>query len=740
MNIKKIVKYSFIIMATIIFIITAINTLVIYQIKENNQTKQAISDLVFMQDKMNELLKDTTNVESIEELKQKKEDFLKFELEFEDIEKLFTIKDENDFVDFFISDIHKDKIISTKLDLLFENEKQIEDVFTEIYKLQEIEIQFKKDFDIVYPLENQIRKELDLKIASLKSYEIFKLFSDVEYYSKEALYQYRDKKTLDKWLHKIELLKNNYKDETILEYLEVVNKVGNIVVELKNIEDKELILRNKILDVINQNKVYSSEIQKEIADLTSNFINFTYISILFLLLLIICLIVVLGYKVYKNVGLSVDEIEAKVKDGLNEITKLNEEIENTQKEVVFTMGAIGESRSKETGNHVKRVAEYSKLLALYYGLDEKEAELLKQASPMHDIGKVAIPDAILNKPGRFDENEREIMNTHAALGYEMLKHSNRPLLKMAAIVANEHHEKWDGTGYPKGLSGENIHIYGRITALADVFDALGSHRVYKKAWDDERIFNLFKEERGKHFDPKLVDIFFEHLDEFLKNIKRYCFWLLDLSPNILKTSKILQERISLVKKIRLESNRESTKKLAQYPTLFAEIRQPKSNYIVIPLNTSSNREYLPIGLNDKEIIASNLVSIIESESLYIFGILSSLTHMIWMRYTCGRLGNGYRYSNSIVYNNYPFPKNVSEKQKKAVEEKAQNVLNIRSQFSDCSLADLYDPLSMPPNLKKAHQELDKAVDNCYGSKLFKNDKERIEFLFGLYEEYLNTQK
>ena len=516
MNIKKIVKYSFIIMATIIFIITAINTLVIYQIKENNQTKQAISDLVFMQDKMNELLKDTTNVESIEELKQKKEDFLKFELEFEDIEKLFTIKDENDFVDFFISDIHKNKIISTKLDLLFENEKQIEDVFTEIYKLQEIKIQFKKDFDIVYPLENQIRKELDLKIASLKSYEIFKLFSDVEYYSKEALYQYRDKKTLDKWLHKIELLKNNYKDETILEYLEVVNKVGNIVVELKNIEDKELILRNKILDVINQNKVYSSEIQKEIADLTSNFINFTYISILFLLLLIIFLIVVLGYKVYKNVGLSVDEIEAKVKDGLNEITKLNEEIENTQKEVVFTMGSIGESRSKETGNHVKRVAEYSKLLAIYYGLDKKEAEMLKQASPMHDIGKVAIPDAILNKPGRFDETEREIMNTHAKLGYEMLKHSNRPLLKMAAIVANEHHEKWDGSGYPNGLKAENIHIYGRITALADVFDALGSDRVYKKAWDDEKIFNLFKEERAKHFDPKLVDIFFEHLDEFLK--------------------------------------------------------------------------------------------------------------------------------------------------------------------------------------------------------------------------------
>ncbi|GGD45212.1 hypothetical protein GCM10012288_19430 [Malaciobacter pacificus] len=225
---------------------------------------------------------------------------------------------------------------------------------------------------------------------------------------------------------------------------------------------------------------------------------------------------VLGFKVYKNVGLSVDEIEEKVKEGIEEIKNLNNEIESTQKEVVFTMGAIGESRSKETGNHVKRVAEYSKLFALYYGLSKEEAELLKQASPMHDIGKVAIPDAILNKPGRFDENEREIMNTHAMLGYEMLKHSKRPILKAAAIVAKEHHEKWDGTGYPNGIKGENIHIYGRITALADVFDALGSDRVYKKAWDDERIFSLFKEERGKHFDPKLVDIFFENLDEFKK--------------------------------------------------------------------------------------------------------------------------------------------------------------------------------------------------------------------------------
>lgn len=199
-----------------------------------------------------------------------------------------------------------------------------------------------------------------------------------------------------------------------------------------------------------------------------------------------------------------------------EINSLSQEIEDTQKEVVFTMGAIGESRSKETGNHVKRVAEYSKLFAKLYGLSDVEAEMLKQASPMHDIGKVAIPDAVLNKPGRFDEKEREIMNTHARLGFEMLNISSRPLLKVAAIVAHEHHEKWDGSGYPQGFKGEEIHIFGRITALADVFDALGSDRVYKKAWDDERIFNLFKEERGKHFEPKLVDLFFDNLDLFLE--------------------------------------------------------------------------------------------------------------------------------------------------------------------------------------------------------------------------------
>jgi len=196
--------------------------------------------------------------------------------------------------------------------------------------------------------------------------------------------------------------------------------------------------------------------------------------------------------------------------------KLIKEIEETQKEVVFTMGSIGESRSKETGAHVKRVAAYSYLLAILYGCEKSEAELLKQASPMHDIGKVGIPDSILNKPGKLDNSEWKIMKTHAELGYEMLKHSKREILKTAAIVAYEHHEKWDGSGYPRGLSKENIHIYGRITAIADVFDALGHDRVYKKAWEIDDILELFKNESGKQFDPNLIKLFFDNLDKFLE--------------------------------------------------------------------------------------------------------------------------------------------------------------------------------------------------------------------------------
>ena len=200
----------------------------------------------------------------------------------------------------------------------------------------------------------------------------------------------------------------------------------------------------------------------------------------------------------------------------NRLETLNKEIMDTQKEILFKLGAVAETRSKETGMHVKRVAEYSKLLATFYGLSQIEIETVKMASPMHDIGKIGIPDEILNKPGRYTPEEFEIMKKHAQIGYEMLKDSNKPLVQASAIIAHQHQEKYDGTGYPRQLKGEEIHIYGRITAVADVFDALGSERVYKKAWKDKDIFTFFKNQSGKHFDPVLIDIFFNNLDKFLK--------------------------------------------------------------------------------------------------------------------------------------------------------------------------------------------------------------------------------
>ncbi len=226
-------------------------------------------------------------------------------------------------------------------------------------------------------------------------------------------------------------------------------------------------------------------------------------------------------KLTKEINQLNSTLEERVQSALVEITALNKEIEETQREVIFTMGAIGESRSKETGNHVRRVAEYSKLLARLYGLSEEEANLIKEASPMHDIGKVAIPDHILNKPGKLTDEEFKTMQTHAQLGYEMLKHSDRPILKAAAIIAHQHHEKYNGRGYPNGLKGDEIHIYGQITAIADVFDALGSDRVYKKAWSLDKILKLFHEEKGEHFNPQLTEIFLNNIEAFLEIRERF---------------------------------------------------------------------------------------------------------------------------------------------------------------------------------------------------------------------------
>jgi len=196
--------------------------------------------------------------------------------------------------------------------------------------------------------------------------------------------------------------------------------------------------------------------------------------------------------------------------------RLVKELEENQREMIYILMEMMELTSDETGQHIRRVAESCKLLAHYSTeLNEEDELIIFHASPMHDIGKIAIPKEILHKPGRLTEEEFEVMKTHAERGQEFLKHSHRRLFKSAGIIAHQHHEKWDGSGYPQGLKGPNIHIYGRIVALADVFDALTHKRKYKDSWSVEDAVAYIKEQSGSHFDPTLVEIFVEHLDEFV---------------------------------------------------------------------------------------------------------------------------------------------------------------------------------------------------------------------------------
>jgi response regulator RpfG family c-di-GMP phosphodiesterase len=193
---------------------------------------------------------------------------------------------------------------------------------------------------------------------------------------------------------------------------------------------------------------------------------------------------------------------------------LDEEVLDTQKEIAFLLGTTAEFRCKQTGNHVRRVAEYSYLLAKLMGYPESEAELLRLAAPLHDLGKLGIPDNILLKSSGLSNAEFEVIKSHTTIGYEMLKASERPLMKTAAILAHEHQERWDGSGYPRGLKGEAIHPYGRLLSVVDVFDALISERHYKQAWPRERVIAYFEEQCGGHFDPVVTRHFLDHIDQF----------------------------------------------------------------------------------------------------------------------------------------------------------------------------------------------------------------------------------
>lgn len=289
---------------------------------------------------------------------------------------------------------------------------------------------------------------------------------------------------------------------------------------------------------------------------------------------------------------------------------------------------------------------------------------------------------------------------------------------------------------PYLIPAGNTLVQARSTPLCDVPEMCkgnqptdGGNLLF--ATQAERDAFLAKEPNAEKFIRPFIGS-----DEFINGSMRWCLWLKDASPQDLRSMPHVLERIEKVKTMRLASTKEATRRKAATAMLFDEIRQPERRYLLVPSVSSERRAYIPIGFMDAETIASNLALIIPQATLYHFGVLSSLLHITWVKYVCGRLESRYRYSNTIVYNNFPWAENPTDAQKQAVERAAEAVLAARALFPTSSLADLYDPLTMPPALTKAHGDLDRAVEKCYrAGKGFASDEERITFLFELYERY-----
>ncbi|MFL0685044.1 MAG: class I SAM-dependent DNA methyltransferase [Algoriphagus aquaeductus] len=288
---------------------------------------------------------------------------------------------------------------------------------------------------------------------------------------------------------------------------------------------------------------------------------------------------------------------------------------------------------------------------------------------------------------------------------------------------------------PYLVEGRDNFVQKRTKPLCDVpemnYGSMPNDGGFLLFSENEKVDFLSKEPESEKFFRQFV-----MGEELINKIPRYCLWLESASPVELKGLIEVRSRVESVYQLRKSSTRAATNKLADYPMRFGEVRQPKTDYIALPRVSSVNRKFIPIDILRKEVIAGDKVYTISSSDRYLFGVVISTMHMAWMRVTSGRLKSDYSYSTQLTYNNFPWPKNPSDKNKALVEEKAQKVLDTRAKYPDSSLADLYDPLLMPPDLVKAHQELDRAVDQCYRPQPFTTEMARIEYLFELYEEYL----
>ena len=319
------------------------------------------------------------------------------------------------------------------------------------------------------------------------------------------------------------------------------------------------------------------------------------------------------------------------------------------------------------------------------------------------------------------------------VGFANFDTNNKSIFEYEDIKGEAHEIKAKNIN-PYLVDAKDIFIEKRTNPICNVpkmsFGNMpldGGHLILS---DEEKIEFLIKEPKAEKFILPLISAY-----EFLNGQKRWCLWLVDAEPNELKQMPEVLKRVEAVKRFRIESLRKQTREKANYSTLFGEIRDFGERYVVVPRVSSENRKYIPIGFFDKNFIISDTCMGIPNCNQYDFGVLMSAMHMAWVKSVCGRLKSDFRYSKDIVYNNYPWPENPNEKRVKAIETAAQKVLDARLQFPNSSLADLYDPLTMPTALVKAHNELDKAVDLAYRPQPFTSEANRMVYLFELYEKY-----
>ena len=340
---------------------------------------------------------------------------------------------------------------------------------------------------------------------------------------------------------------------------------------------------------------------------------------------------------------------------------------------------------------------------------------------------------------------------HINFAYQSFKWDSEAKIKahvhvvIISLSSNEWKDKilFDTQGIPKKVN----HIDNYLIDAPDIFIESRKEPISAKqkmgygsfALDDGN-YTLSADEYKELDDQYHISEYvkpFIGAKELIHNQKRYCIWLKDMSPTKIRANSEILRRVENVKKWRSKSKRKNTQELAYTPTLFAEIRQPDSNYMALPITSSKRREYIPIGFLDKNVIASNKILIIPNSTTYEFGILESIVHMAWTRVVSGRLKGDYSYSSLVVYNNFPFP-SPDNKQKKEIEKTAQAILDARNNYPESSLADLYDPTVMPPDLRKAHKNNDKAVLKAYGLPVDATESEIVAHLFKMYEQLIQN--